>query len=65
MQSPELRPARQAGVIPCFGIGCLQHDNCRSYEAVRFSDPHSLRIGFCASDAQGKRVRFIPIRGAA
>ena len=47
-------------LIPCFGIKCDQHANCRCYEAIEYAET-DLRIGFCAQDETGKRLRFIPI----
>lgn len=62
-QHPELRTERP-GVIPCFGIQCDHHTDCQCYAAVNFSDPHSLRMGFCPQRADGSRTMFIPIKEA-
>lgn len=59
-----MSPAAEVPVIPCFGIKCEQHQNCRAYEAVEYAET-DLRIGFCAQDETGARTRFIPITPAA
>lgn len=65
LQHPELPPAAAGRVIPCLGVGCRQHANCRAYEAVEFSDPLSMRLGFCPQRADGSRTRYVPIRSAS
>lgn len=56
-----MKTAAALPLIPCFGIRCDVHQNCRCYEAIEFSDA-DLRIGLCAQDEEGNRLRFIPIK---
>jgi len=54
-----MRAQPLGGIVPCFGVACELHGECKRYALVEGSTPGQVRLGYCGKG--GARALFIPI----